>query len=191
MTQIITLALDGEALPLKDLKVTVTMQYQEKDQSGQSSSTANAEQGIKAKELRVSGLIPFSKPEILRRLFELGSATGDNGNLKIYRVANMTASAVNFREATFSGQIDAPQQDGKMAWLVTFTLREYVSVPEKKQARADSKMTAKAQGQNGTAKATAAGNEEENKRLTWFERNVLKPTDAALGKVVGGSDASS
>lgn len=191
MTQIITLALDGEAVPLKDLKVTVTMQYQEKDQSGQSSSTANAEQGIKAKELRVSGLIPFSKPEILRRLFELGSATGDNGNLKIYRVANMTASAVNFREATFSGQIDAPQQDGKMAWLVTFTLREYVSVPEKKQARADSKMTAKAQGQNGTAKATAAGNEEENKRLTWFERNVLKPTDAALGKVVGGSDASS
>lgn len=189
MTQIITLALDGEAVPLKDMKVTMTMQYQEKDQSGQSSSTASAQQGIKAKEMRISGLIPFSKPEILRRLFELGSATGDNGDLKVYRVANMTASAVNFRQATFSGQIDAPQQDGKMAWLVTFTLREHVSVPEKKQARADSKITAKAQGQNGTA--TAAGADEENQRLSWFERNVLKPTDAALGKVVGGGDASS
>ena len=38
MTQIITLALDGEAVPLKDMKVTMTMQYQEKDQSGQSSA---------------------------------------------------------------------------------------------------------------------------------------------------------
>lgn len=31
---IITLALDGEALPLKSLMVTPTMQFQEKDQSG-------------------------------------------------------------------------------------------------------------------------------------------------------------
>lgn len=54
---ITTLALNGEAIPLMNLKVTPTMQFAEKDQSGQSSSTANAEQGIKAKELRVSGTV--------------------------------------------------------------------------------------------------------------------------------------
>ena len=41
------------------------------------------------------------------------------GNRQKYRVAHEVARAVNFREATFSGMLDAPQQDGKMAWLVT------------------------------------------------------------------------
>lgn len=60
-----------------------------------------------------------------------------------YRVAHEVARAVNFREATFSGMLDAPQQDGKMAWLVTFTLAEHVSVQEKREARATGKTTAK------------------------------------------------
>ena len=67
MTQIVMLALDGEAIPLKGLTVTPTMQFQEKDQSGQTSSTATAEQGIKAKELRISGMVPFSTPEVLNQ----------------------------------------------------------------------------------------------------------------------------
>ena len=103
---IITLALDGEALPLKSLMVTPTMQFQEKDQSGQISSTANAEQGIKPKELRVSGVIPFTESEVLTRLFAMAEAT-ESGRLKRYRVANHTAQAINFRLATFSGSIEA------------------------------------------------------------------------------------
>ncbi|BAE73523.1 conserved hypothetical protein [Sodalis glossinidius str. 'morsitans'] len=128
------MALDGEALPLKSLMVTPTMQFQEKDQSWQTSSTANAEQGIKPKELRVSGVIPFTESEGLTRLFALAGAT-EGGRLKRYLVANHTAQAINFRLATFSGSIEAPKQDGKQAWLVTFTLREHLSVPEKKDAR--------------------------------------------------------
>lgn len=54
MTQIIVLALDGEAILMKNILVTPSMQIQDKDQSGQASSTANAEQGVKGKELRVS-----------------------------------------------------------------------------------------------------------------------------------------
>ncbi|OJB82662.1 hypothetical protein A9Q60_16655, partial [Yersinia ruckeri] len=106
------------------------MQFQEKDQSGQTSSTATAEQGIKAKELRISGLVPFSTPEVLTRIFALAEAKGAGGGLKKYRVANQVAQAINFRQATFTGAIDAPKQDGKMAWLVTFTLKEFMSVPE-------------------------------------------------------------
>ncbi|MBI0566168.1 hypothetical protein F6Q05_22470, partial [Pectobacterium parmentieri] len=67
MSQIITLALDGEAIALKSLTVTPSMQFQDQDQSGQTSSTANAEQGIKPKELRVSGIIPFTEAKILTR----------------------------------------------------------------------------------------------------------------------------
>ncbi|MBU9809544.1 hypothetical protein J1785_07260 [Rahnella sp. SL6] len=177
---ITTLALNGEAIPLMNLKVTPTMQFAEKDQSGQSSSTANAEQGIKAKELRISGMVPFRNVAVFKRLFELAEAKDASGALQTYRVANLTAQAINFREATFTGAIDAPAQDGKMAWLITFTLREKVSVAEKKEARAGSKTAATKQGAGG---ANGSGNAaaESDEKLTWFERKVLKPVNDALG----------
>ncbi|EOL1498698.1 hypothetical protein ACNB5L_005501, partial [Escherichia coli] len=102
----------------------------------QTSSTANAEQGIKAKELRVTGMITFDNERALQRIFQLASATTGDGALKVYRIANATAAAINFREGTFSGQIDAQQQTDRLAWQVSFTLRERRSVPEKRQARA-------------------------------------------------------
>ncbi len=74
MSQIITLALDGEAIPLKSLTVTPSVMFQDTDQSGQSSSTAVAEQGIKPKELRVTGIIPFTEQKMLSRLFTLAEA---------------------------------------------------------------------------------------------------------------------
>jgi len=177
---ITTLALNGEAIPLMNLKVTPTMQFAEKDQSGQSSSTANAEQGIKAKELRVSGTVSFRNVATLKRLFELAEAKSASGSLLVYRVANLTAQAINFREGTFTGAIHAPQQDNNMAWLVTYTLREKISVAEKKEARAGSKTAATKQGAgdaNGTGNAAA----ESDEKLTWFERKVLKPVNDALG----------
>lgn len=179
MTQIIMLALDGEAIPLKGLTVTPTMQFQEKDQSGQTSSTATAEQGIKAKELRVSGLVPFSTPQVLTRLFALAEAKDAGGALKKYRVANQVAQAINFRQGSFSGAIDAPKQDGKMAWLVTFTLKEFLSVSEKREARASGKTTAKKQTAGGAANGTDASEDQE--KLTLFERKVLKPLNEMLG----------
>lgn len=133
MTSIPTLALNGEAILLKNMRVTVSQQFQDKDQSGQTSATTKSEQGAKGKELRISGEIPFKNPEILKRIFELASATDADGKRMKYRVAHEVARAVNFREATFSGMLDAPQQDGKMAWLVTFTLAEHVSVQEKRK----------------------------------------------------------
>ncbi|EOD4188980.1 hypothetical protein JGD44_23950, partial [Salmonella enterica subsp. enterica serovar Derby] len=75
MTSIPTLALNGEAILLKNMRVTVSQQFQDKDQSGQTSATTKSEQGAKGKELRISGEIPFKNPEILKRIFELASAT--------------------------------------------------------------------------------------------------------------------
>ncbi|EMB4326237.1 hypothetical protein RJ492_004756 [Pluralibacter gergoviae] len=183
MNSIATLALNGEGIPLKNMRVTLTMQFQDKEQSGQTSSTARAEQGTKGKELRVSGEVPFKTPEILKRIFELASATGDDGQRQKYRVAHDAARAVGFREATFTGSLDAPQQEGRMSWLVTFTLTEFISVPEKREERAAGKVSAKKQTPGTSSGAgggsTAAG--ESDEKLTWFESKVLKPVNDALG----------
>ncbi|MBL5884866.1 MULTISPECIES: baseplate complex protein [Lelliottia] len=180
------LALDGKAVPLKNITISPSMQFKEKDQSGQSSSTDKAEQGIKAKELRVSGIVPFSRIDDLRIIFELASATGSGGALHVYRVGNVLARAIKFRECTFSGQIDASRASGLQAWQVSFTLREKTSVPERRQARADKKAAAgtKTQQQAGGTKPA----EETPETLSWFEENVLKPVDGILG---GGSDEAS
>ncbi|WP_430442312.1 hypothetical protein ACLI07_08190 [Providencia huaxiensis] len=170
----ITFALDGEAIPLKNIKVNPSVQFQDKDQSGQTSSTAVAEQGIKPKELRITGVINFVDDKILTRLFALAEAK-DGGNLKRYRVANHTAKAINFRIGTFTGNIDASEIDGQMAWQVTFTLREHLSVSEKKDARAASQIQAKKQ--TGNPKAPTGAAKEEKDELTWFESTVLKPID--------------
>ncbi len=170
------LALDGEGIFMQNMIVSPSMQFQEKDQSGQTSSTANAEQGIKAKELRVTGMITFDDEAVLQRLFQLASATTGSGSLKVYRIANATAAAINFREGTFSGQVDAQQQTDRLAWQVTFTLREKRSVPEKRQARAGSGSSSK---QTPGSRGTAA--EEAPDKMTWFEEKVLKPVNDALG----------
>ncbi len=180
--QTIVLALNGEAIPLKNLSVTPSMMFQDKDQSGQSSSTAVAEQGIKPKELRITGVLPFTEKKALTRLFAMAEAK-DGGNLKRYRVANMTAQAVNFRIGTFTGSLDASKIEGKQAWQVTFTLREHLSVSEKREARANGKVTAQKQGAAGAGKngKAGAGAQEEPEKLTWFEEKVLKPINESLG----------
>jgi len=173
---------------MKNLRVTLGMQYQDKDQSGQTSSTTKAEQGIKAKELQVSGVIPFTDAPTLKRLFAKASATTAGGALAVYRVANLTANTVGIRQVTFAGKLDVQEQDGKMAWGVQFTLREKHSVPEKRQARNDSRNgTAAVKQSAGTGGAGDAGGsaaKESDQKLTWFESKVLKPVDSALGKVV-------
>lgn len=158
MTQMIVLALDGEAILLRNITVSATMQLPDKDMSGQSTSTTSAQQGNKAKELRVSGVIDFNDETILTRIFQLAEATESNGAKKTYRIANATAKAINMRQGVFSGGIDATEQQGKMHWQVTFTLREKLSVPEKASARSGAQKTvAKQQTQNGSEQAPDNG----------------------------------
>ncbi len=158
MTQMIVLALDGEAILLRNITVSATMQLPDKDMSGQSTSTTSAQQGNKAKELRVSGVIDFNDEAILTRIFQLAEATESNGAKKTYRIANATAKAINMRQGVFSGGIDATEQQGKMHWQVTFTLREKLSVPEKASARSGSQKTiARQQTQNGSEQAPDTG----------------------------------
>ncbi|NDL64843.1 baseplate complex protein [Acerihabitans arboris] len=169
MTQIIMLALDGEAIPLRAIRVSPSMNIQDKDQSGQTSGTATAEQGVKAKELKVTGMIPFVEKAALTRLFELAEAKGDNGAARRYRVASPVAQAIKFREGIFSGDVSAEEQDNKMAWQISFTLKEQVSVAEKTAARS-SKTTTTTQTADGATTDSGAGGDAPDHELTGFEK---------------------
>ncbi|MFB2908094.1 hypothetical protein [Aeromonas veronii] len=177
------LTLDGEPIIMKSMRVSASMQFQDKDQSGQTSATSSAEQGAKAKELDVSGLIPFKDEHMLSRLFELADAKGDGGKRHVYRVGSLLAKSVKVRQAKFAGRITASEQEGLLAWQVQFTLKEFNSVPEKREARLpgnpanlgkDSPGTTAANGKNGQA-----GDEKLSKGEAFF-----KHLDDKLGDVL-------
>lgn len=181
MTDIVMLALDGEAILLKNILVTLSMPIQDKDQSGQASSTNKSEQGTKGKELRVSGLIRYTDAAMLTRIYSLAEVKNADGSKKRYRVAHPIAQAVKFREATFTTGVDAAEQTDKMAWLVNFTLAEYSSVAERKAQQASKGgKNATVQTADGT---TTAGDADGSR--TWFE-SVLQKIDNTIGPT-GGS----
>lgn len=180
MSDRIDFALSGQTIRMKNLDVSLSMRIQDKDQSGQASSTASAQQGIKAKEIKVRGLIPYDDEEQLTRLYALAEAQDSAGNNARYRVNHAMARAVKFREATFTGDVATQKASDLQAWDVSFSLREYFSVAEKKaEMRAAGGTGAKVQTAQGT---TAAADTPEE--LSWFER-VLKKVDDKIGSFDG------
>ncbi len=129
------IALDGELINLKSCKVALSMQLAEQDMSGQTSSTATSEQGDKAKELKVTGLIPFTDKSQLSRLFALATVKDEAGNRLVRRIGSELARAVKIRQVKFFGQISAPEHPTLLAWNVSFQLREYLSIPEVAEQR--------------------------------------------------------
>lgn len=136
----VILTLNGETVKMLNLKVEAVLPFKDKDQSGQTSGTQKSEGGIKAKELNVTGTVPFRNVEFLTRIFELAEGVDGGGAQTVYRVSNFTAAAINMRQATFTGRVSAPESDSLRAWNVSFTLREYSSVPEKKESNIFSKL---------------------------------------------------
>lgn len=166
------IALNGEVLQMSNVLITPSMNIKDADQSGQASSTASSEQGIKAKELKVSGYVPYSDKTHLARLFELAEALGTDGRQARYRVACEEAQAIRFRQATFTGNVDATPQTNLRAWLVSFTLREHLSVAERKAMQGDSTAAVAQTATGGTVLA-----EESAEQQTWFERQLQKVND--------------
>ncbi|EJC4103048.1 DNA-binding protein [Salmonella enterica] len=159
------LALNGQIIPLKRLSVSVKLNIRDKDASGKSSSTATSEQGVKAKELQVSGLIPFETPEALTLLFRLAEAKAASGAQQVYRIGNMDAKAVNMQQGSFSGAVGAVPEMGLMAWKVDFTLKEKLSSAEKAIGRGP----AGSQNTEQHAQAAKAGSKDgKPEEHGWF-----------------------
>lgn len=184
MSRTAMLTLDGEPIVMKSMRISASMQFQDKDNSGQTSSTSSSEQGEKAKELDVSGLVPFMtrspEPPV-----ELADAKGDGGKRHIYRVGSLLAKSVKVRQAKFAGRITASEQEGLLAWQVQFTLREHNSVPEKREQRLPKAAATVGQG---TANATPAKTDSraaasEQEQLSSWEK-VMKGLDDKLGDVM-------
>ncbi|HFJ4332278.1 hypothetical protein [Serratia liquefaciens] len=182
---IILLALDGEAIPMKSIKVSPKMTIETKDKSGQSSSTTQSENGVKAKELSVSGLVDFKDKALLSRIFTLAEAKGSGGEGRRYRIANPVAQAINMRQGMFTGSIEATEQTDKLAWQVSFTLTEQLSTAEKSKGRKAVNApgnTTKTQSAGGTTAAPSDTADEQEKELTGFEK-ILKKVDDQLGAI--------
>ncbi|PLT27069.1 adenine glycosylase [Pseudoalteromonas sp. MelDa3] len=128
------LNLNSTSIALKSLRITASQELASEDASGQSSSTSQAETGIKAKMLAVSGFLPFTQDEHLAQLFAMAEAT-ESGARVIYRISNHTASALGVKQVRFSSKIEAVEQQTTRQWAISFTLVEYRSVPQKVEER--------------------------------------------------------
>ncbi|WP_429134279.1 hypothetical protein [Aeromonas hydrophila] len=176
------LTLNGEPIVMRSMRINLSMQFQDKDQSGQTSSTSSAEQGAKAKELDVSGLVPFKDEKALSRLFELADAKQDGGQRAVYRVGSLLAKSVKVRQAKFAGRITASEQEGALAWQVAFTLREHNSVPEKREQRLPGSPAKVGQGTDNTSAAGNGSGEQDDQLSSW--EKVVKGLDNKLGDVM-------
>lgn len=176
----VQLALNGTPIYMHNLMTSVSVKREQKDMSGSKSSTKNSEKGVKAKELQVSGIIPYERKEWLTTLFNLAEAETGKGEQAKYRVSSVTAEAVNMREVQFADTVNAQEMENRLAWQVSFTLREVNSVAEKKEAR-KAKPQVKTQGEKApvaqSSQPQAAEQEEKDKRKGW-----AKNLDDILGE---------
>lgn len=178
------IALDGELINLKSCKIYLTMQLADQDMSGQTSATGSAEQGDKAKELRINGLVPFTDQAQLTRLFELASAKDEAGNRVIYRLGASIGRTAKIRQVKFFGTVSAPEHSNLMAWHVSFSLREYLSIPEVAEQRQEQAAANTAQTSDQTASvipAVAAGdNAPPQVEMSSLEKFLMR-VDTAIG----------
>lgn len=184
----VQLALNGAPIYLHNILMTVSVKREEKDMSGQKSSTKKSDKGVKAKELSVTGFIPYNRKEWLTQLFNLAESEDGKGEQSKYRVSCTVAEAVNMREVQFSGEVSATEQNGQLGWAISFTLREVNSVAEKKDQR-KKKPKAKVQGEKAPtaqpANKSAVENSGKSEETKDERKGWAKDLDDLLGNVDG------
>lgn len=182
----VQLALNGTPIYLRNIMMSVSVKREEKDMSGQKSSTKKSDKGVKAKELNVTGFIPYARKEWLTDLFNLAESEDGKGEQSKYRVSCTIAEAVNMREVQFSGEVTAAEQSGQLGWAISFTLREVNSVAEKKEQR-KKKPKAKAQSEKAptvNSKADNKGAAESNsqQRPQQEDNSIWAKINKAIGE---------
>ena len=125
------LALNGATIPLKNCRISPSLEIKEKDTSGQTSATSSAEQGVKGQELAISGMIPFNDPTTLSTLVSLARDVDENNKRLVYVIGCDIARSLKIRQVRFAGRINATEQQSLRAWQISFTLREVLSPSER------------------------------------------------------------
>lgn len=169
--------LDDYTVPGYGLKASLSLKLKDEDASGDSSTTSKAKKGTKGKSLEVKTFIRFKDEKDLRELYSKAEAVA-GGDGTLYTITNRTANATGMRQGRFSGDMKAEPQDGLAAWLVSFTLAEHLSVPERKEKR-EVKPEATTQ-QNTGSSIVPPPEPEKEPELDWLQRR-LKALDTTLG----------
>ncbi|MDN4696285.1 DNA-binding protein [Vibrio parahaemolyticus] len=152
-------ALNGQTFNLMNISVGFNREFKAQDQSGQSSSTDDAEQGEKAAELDVSGVIAFRDLAFLAMLENMSNAKDESGDRMVYRIVNDVANAFKVKTVKFSGRFSVTPQESQMAWNISFKLKEHNSVAEQKEQR-EKDQTKPEQRENTRLKQALQANEE-------------------------------
>ncbi|MBI9109918.1 DNA-binding protein [Maridesulfovibrio ferrireducens] len=122
-------------VPGYGLKVSGGMEIYDEELSGETSGTDVVNKGIKAKNLNVSLNIKFKDQDKLRELIQVLETKDENGEMKIYTIANRTANMGGIRQVRCTSSVGWDEQETVRAWSVSFSLREHLSVPERVEQR--------------------------------------------------------
>lgn len=168
------LMLDRTLIKGDNLKIAGDLELDSSDASGQTSSTATIEKGMKAKNLNCSINIKYQDEAYLSALIELAEAT-NNGKRKVYLITNRTARVMGIKQVKFNGKLSPREDDTLNMWVVTFNLIEHISNPERVEARQASSNTEQQQ-----APGVPIAEKEVTEQLTWIEQK-FKSWDDWLG----------
>ncbi|MBJ7536942.1 hypothetical protein [Marinomonas transparens] len=167
----ITLVLNDTKIEGYGHKVNCEFSLPESDLSGKSSSTATAEEGEKACRLRVQLNIKYDDPDFLKTIKLLSMAKDDEkGTRKVYNIENQTAKAFGVRQVRFTDKVSAQELDEEQAWVVSFTLVEHLSAPEKIEAQKIKKEEPKAAPAD--EKVISEVSAADSLPAGWFEKGL-------------------
>jgi len=149
-------------VPGKNLRISVTLDLERKDLSGQTSQCSFAGAGVKPQKVSVSLQLPVTDADKLTALAEAAKAVDKNNNPLVYAVGDNLCAAMNIREVIFNGPLRATESDGLQAYDVSFELNEYNSPAGKREQRTEASTAATAKdgtvpvGSTDPAKVAAA-----------------------------------
>lgn len=127
--------LDDFRIPGNNLLVKGNLELRAEDIAGETSGTDSVEKGIKPKVLRVSVSIPFKQSKDMNDLIKTAEARNGDGEQKIYTITHRTANAAGIRQVTFFEHFNWVEAETMQMWKVSFSLREYLSNPERVENR--------------------------------------------------------
>ena len=177
-----TLMLNGELVTGNRLKVTASLKIESEDMSGQTSGTEKAHKGFKPKTLAVAMMISYKNKTDLATLMRLAESTEGGGQRTTFRIVNDTAEAFGIRQVEFTDGVTAREDDSLAQWIISFTLSEKLSNPEKVEGRraGNPVATQSAPGVGVAGTGTGAdGSSTAPQELTGFEA-LLKKVDTYL-----------
>lgn len=170
------LLLDDYTVPGFDLSASLTLPIKDEDASGDSSSTAKAKKGNKGKKLEVKIKIRFKDEAKLTEFMALAQATSQ-GDGKLFTITNRIANAGGMRQGRFSGDVKVDPQEGLAMWLLSFSLAEHKSVPERAEERESSPSVAAQQNEGGKVDAAAAPEGSSGENMDALQRGLKKLED--------------